>query len=60
MKATRGLRQRDPFSPFISTIVVDILSRMMIKAKESSLLKGFIVGSDKIRVSFMPIKKKKD
>ncbi|RVX10323.1 putative ribonuclease H protein [Vitis vinifera] len=41
VKASRGLRQGDPLSPFLLTIVVDVLSRMLLKTEERSLLKGF-------------------
>ncbi|RVW47872.1 Transposon TX1 uncharacterized 149 kDa protein [Vitis vinifera] len=43
VKATRGLRQGDPLSPFLFTIVTDVLSRMLLRAKERSLLEGFRV-----------------
>ncbi|RVX09650.1 putative ribonuclease H protein [Vitis vinifera] len=45
VKASRGLRQGDPSSPFLFTIVVDVLSRMMLRAEERSLLEGFRVGN---------------
>ncbi|RVX06782.1 hypothetical protein CK203_014971 [Vitis vinifera] len=47
VKASRGLRQGDPLSPFLFTIVADVLSRMMLKAKERSVLEGFKVNLDK-------------
>ena len=37
VKATRGLRQ-GPLSPFLFTIVTDVLSRMLLRAEERSLL----------------------
>ncbi|RVX05015.1 putative mitochondrial protein [Vitis vinifera] len=43
VKASRGLRQGDPLSPFLFTIVADVLSRMMLRAEERSLLEGFRV-----------------
>ena len=42
-KASGWLRQEDPLSHFLITIVADVLSRMMIRAKESSLWVGFFV-----------------
>ena len=52
IKATRGLRQGDPLSHFLFTIVADALRRMMIRAEERGLFKGFTVGRDGSRVSF--------
>ena len=47
VKATRGLKQCDPLSSFLFTIVMDALSRMMIRAEENGLSKGFMVGRDR-------------
>ena len=52
IKATRGLRQGDPLSHFRFTIVADALRRMMIRAEERGIFKGFTVGRDGSRVSF--------
>ncbi|RVW91061.1 Transposon TX1 uncharacterized 149 kDa protein [Vitis vinifera] len=46
VKASRGLRQGDPLSPFLFTIVTDVLSRMLLKAEERNLLEGFRVNLD--------------
>ncbi|RVW85985.1 hypothetical protein CK203_041523 [Vitis vinifera] len=43
VKASRGLRQGDPLSPFLFTIVADVLSRMMLRAEERNMLEGFRV-----------------
>ena len=47
------MRQGDPFSHFLFTLVADVLNRMMIKVKETGLTTGFIVGRDKTRVSLL-------
>ena len=44
VKASKRPRQEDPLSPFVFTIIADVLSRMMLRADESRLLDGFIVG----------------
>ena len=38
---------------FLFTIVVDVLSRMMIRVKESGLLEGFIVSRVRTRVCLL-------
>ncbi|RVW53977.1 LINE-1 retrotransposable element ORF2 protein [Vitis vinifera] len=53
VKASRGLRQGDPLSPFLFTLVADVLSRMLLKADERNSLEGFKVGRNKIRVSHL-------
>ena len=47
VKASRGLRQGDPLSSFLFTIVADVLSRMLLKAEERNVLEGFKVGRNK-------------
>ena len=53
VKASRGLRQGDPLSPFLFTLVVDIFSRLVIRAEETGLTEGFFVGRDRTRVSLL-------
>ena len=53
VKASRGLRQGDPLSPFMFTIVADVLSRMLLRAEERNALEGFRVGKNRTRVSHL-------
>ena len=50
--ATRGLRQGDPLSSFLFTLVADELGRLMDKAMER-VVKGFKVGRDEVFVSHL-------
>ena len=47
VKASRGLRQSDPLSPFLFTIVADVLSRMLLKVEARNLLEGFRIGRNR-------------
>ena len=51
LRPLKVLRQGDLFSPFLFTLGVDVLSKMMIRVQEIGLTEGFIVGRDKTRVS---------
>ena len=42
VKASRGLRQGDPLSPFLFTLVVDVRSRLVFKAEKRSLIDEFV------------------
>ena len=53
VKASRGLRQGDPLSHFLFTLVADILSRMLLRVEERNSLEGFRVGRNSIRVSHL-------
>ena len=52
-KGSKGLRQGDPLSPFLFTLVVDGLSRLMEKSRGCGLINGFEVGKDKVMVSHL-------
>ena len=52
-KASRGLKQGDPLSPFLFTLVVGVLSRLIFKAEKRGLIEGFLVGRNGTRVSIL-------
>uniref|UniRef100_A0A803PIR5 Reverse transcriptase domain-containing protein n=1 Tax=Cannabis sativa TaxID=3483 RepID=A0A803PIR5_CANSA len=52
-KGSRGLRQGDPVSPFLFTLVVDVLGRMIDQAVNSSIFLEFLVGKDKVHVNHL-------
>ena len=53
VKASRGLRQGDPKSLFLFTLVADVLSRMLLRAGERNLLECFRVGRNRTSVSHL-------
>ena len=53
VKAPRDLRQGDPLSPFLFSIVADVLSRLMLRVKKSRLLEGFTVGRSRTTISHL-------
>ena len=53
VKASRGLRQGDPLSSFLFTLIADVLSRMLLRAEERNMLEGFRVGRNRTRVSHL-------
>ncbi|RVW85281.1 Transposon TX1 uncharacterized 149 kDa protein [Vitis vinifera] len=52
VKASRDLRQADPLSFFLFTLVVDVLSRMLLRADEKNSLEGFKVDSQEFVLVF--------
>ena len=53
VKAYKGLSQGDPLSPFVFSLVADVLSRLIVRAVERGLFEGFLVGKNRIRVSHL-------
>ena len=52
-KGYKGLRQGDPLSPFLFTLVADGLSRLMDRAIETGFVKPWRVGRDNVTVSHL-------
>ncbi|RVW32138.1 putative ribonuclease H protein [Vitis vinifera] len=52
VKASRGLRQGDPLSPFLFTLVADVLSRMLFRAEETGLTEGLPLGGNPKTIGF--------
>ncbi|KAK2638159.1 hypothetical protein Ddye_025954 [Dipteronia dyeriana] len=49
----KGLRQRDPLSPFLFNLVVESLSYCLKKALDQNMLRGFFLGNNKVHVSYL-------
>ena len=51
----KGLRQGDPLSSFLFTLVADGLSRLMERASDIGFVKGWRVGRDKVLISHLQL-----
>ena len=47
------VRQGDPLSLFLFTLVADVLSKMLLRAEEINAFEGFKVGKNRTRVSHL-------
>ena len=52
-KGFKGLRQGDPLSPFLFTLVADRLSRLMEKAMDTGFIRGCHVGRENVMISHL-------
>ena len=42
---TKGLRQRDPLSPYLFLLVMEVFSQLLFRARSEGYIKGFKVGN---------------
>lgn len=49
----RGLRQGDPLSPFLFTMVADAFSQMLKNGEKSNLIQGFRIGKESIPITYL-------
>ncbi|CAL8991501.1 unnamed protein product [Prunus brigantina] len=52
-RASRGLRQGDPLSPFLFTMVIDVLSRILEIAQAADQFHGLFSGHERMEVSHL-------
>ena len=50
VKVYKGLGQGDLFSLFLFTLVTDVLTKLIVRAEERGLFKGFLVGKNRTEV----------
>lgn len=53
IQASRGIRQGDPFSPFLFLLVNEVLSGLLSRLHDKGKYEGFIVGKDAVHVSLL-------
>ena len=52
-KLKRGFKQGDPISPFLFILVAEVLNRMILKAKDLDIIKGVVIGRDKVELTHL-------
>lgn len=53
VKAFNGLRKGDPLSPFLFTIVAEVLNKVVVRVEDNGLLEGFLLSKDRMRMSLL-------
>lgn len=48
---SRDLRQGDPLSPFLFTLVTGALTQILTRGEEQNLFKGFLIGKEQTLIS---------
>lgn len=48
-RSSKGLRQRDPLSPYLLLIAMKALSSLLVRTREGGFLSGFKVGGEVVR-----------
>lgn len=51
--SSRGIRQGNPLSPLLFTLVVDAFSALMAQATSTSIIKGFNIGRNRVKISHL-------
>lgn len=52
-QAKKGIRQGDPLSLFLFTLVDDTLRRLIVRAEQRNLIKGFKIDRNNVSVSHL-------
>lgn len=50
---SRGLMPGDPLSSFLFTLVVDVLNRIMKKARDYNLIEELVVGREEVEITHL-------
>lgn len=53
IQASKGLRQEDPLSLFLFSLVVDVLSWLILKGVEGNIIESFRIGANEVALSHL-------